>query len=166
MHSDDLGGPTAMDLSPFAGEFDRPLDRFGAAVGEERPVQSAVASYQLGKADHWPVVIGRAAVQKLLGLRLDRADDCCGTMAQTIDCPALDEIEIFLSLLIGQPGAAPSTNTTGGRLLISIRAANASSVTHAGGAMCGSSMLSSFVVSQRTEARKHEGPRRCRQGPS
>jgi hypothetical protein len=39
--------------------------------------------------------------------RLDRADDCCGTMAQTIDCPALDEIEIFLSLLIGQPGAAP-----------------------------------------------------------
>src|SRR6516165_983840 len=52
----------------------------------------------------------------------------------------------------------PSTNTTGGRLLISIRAANASSVTHAGGAMCGSSMLSSFVVSQRTEARKHEAP--------
>src|SRR5215471_3474965 len=49
-------------------------------------------------------------------------------------------------------------NTTGGRLLISIRAANASSVTHAGGAMCGSSMLSSFVVSQRTEARKHEAP--------
>src|SRR5262249_8978140 len=47
---------------------------------------------------------------------------------------------------------------TGGRLLISIRAANASSVTHAGGAMCGSSMLSSFVVSQRTEARKHEAP--------
>src|SRR6516225_12283995 len=68
MHSDDLVGPTAMDLSPFAGEFDRPLDRFGAAVGEERPMQSAVASYQIGKADHWRVVIGRAAVQKLLGL--------------------------------------------------------------------------------------------------
>jgi Resolvase, N terminal domain len=50
MHSDDLVGPTAMDLSPFAGEFDRPLDRFGAAVGEERPP----AGYARGHGDRFP----------------------------------------------------------------------------------------------------------------
>src|SRR5712671_5591929 len=59
----------------------------------------------------------------------------------------------------------PSTNTTGGRLVISIRAPNESCVPSMPGLACDRIISFSCNVPEETEAKMHKGPRRCRRGP-
>jgi len=87
-------------------------------------------------------------------------------MAQTIDCPALDEIEIFLSLLIGQLGAAPFDEHDG-RTFADLHQGRECVF---GDARRGRDVRFEHVVLLRCVATdggpKAQGPRRCRQGPS
>jgi hypothetical protein len=107
IQGDDLIGAVAMDLPPLAGELDGALVRLRTAVGEERLIKSAQPGDLLGQRDHRLVIESRAAVDELCCLPRDRIDDRARTMAETIDRPALNEVEIALAGFVRQPAPLP-----------------------------------------------------------
>ena len=100
---DDLEGAIAVQLPPLAGQLDRALVGLGTGVGKEDAVEAGVGGEQAGQLDHRGVVEGRAGIEQLAGLRRQRRGNFRRAMAETIDRPALNEIEIALALMIGEP---------------------------------------------------------------
>ena len=85
-------GAVAVELPPFARQFDRALVGLGARVGEEDLVETTVFDQQIGQFEHWAIVESRAAIDQRLSLGGQRLDQSGMAVPQTIDRPALDKI--------------------------------------------------------------------------
>ena len=159
IHGDDLIGAVAMFRAPFARQLDGALVGLGAAVGEEHLMQPAMPRQQIGQPDHLIVVEGGAAVDQSLGLARQRLEDRPRRMAEAVHRPALDEIEIAAAFAVGKPRTlGRATKTIGGRGVISMTESKLAVLV----------IMSSWLLvgwSDRDPV-THEGPRRCRRGPS
>jgi hypothetical protein len=89
--------------APLAGELDRALVGLRAGVAEEDALETRVGDQHLGQAESRLVEVGRTRGDEAAGLGLERVDHHRGTVAERVDGPALDEVEIPLPGVIGQP---------------------------------------------------------------
>ena len=94
-----------MQRAVFARELDRALIGFRARIGEEHLVEAAAIDQRLRQLQAGPVVERRARRQQQFCLRRQRFGDDRRRMAEAIDRPALDEIEIALAAVIPQERA-------------------------------------------------------------
>src|SRR6185312_8596700 len=93
-------------LAPFSGELDGTLVGLRAAVAEEDVPEARGARHQRGQLRHALVVVGGAAVDQTRGLGGERLHHRRVAVAETVDGPALHEVEILTALAVAQPGAA------------------------------------------------------------
>lgn len=100
---DDLVRAVPELAPPFARELDRTFIRFRAAVREEHLVEHAVLREEAGELRHRLVVERGRRVQQLLGLRLQRLDEAFVAVAEAVDRPALDEIQVALAGVVVEP---------------------------------------------------------------
>ena len=91
--ADHLKRAVAVELAPFAGQFDGRLIGLGTAVGKEAPTLKAQRVEPLGKIDLRPRVVEVAGVDQGGGLARDRPDHRGVRMAQHVDSDASDEIQ-------------------------------------------------------------------------
>ena len=102
LERDDLVSAIAMQGAVFPRKLDRALVGFRARIGEEHLIEAAVIDQGLCQLEARRVVKGRTWRQQQLCLRRKRFDDDRRRMAQAIDRPALNEIEIALAGFIPQ----------------------------------------------------------------
>src|SRR5262249_41106541 len=107
VHGDDLRSAGAMASAPLARQLDRALVRLRAAIAEKHLVEPRRLGEQGREAPHGPVVIRGTAVDQPLALRHERVQHDARAMAETVDGPALDEVEIALAILIPEPRPGP-----------------------------------------------------------
>lgn len=105
VHGDDLVGAVLIDLAPFARQLDGAFVGFAAAVGEEDAVEDRGAGEALGQFDGGQVVERRRGVHQQLGLVQQGLLHFRGAVAQGVDGPALDEVQVSLARVILQPGS-------------------------------------------------------------
>jgi hypothetical protein len=107
IHGDDFESAAAVFRAPFAGQFDGALVGLGAAVGEEHLVQPTVMREQRRKLDHAIVVERRAAIDQPFRLPRQSLQDRPRRMAERVDGPALNEIEVAAAFGVDQPRTLP-----------------------------------------------------------
>ncbi len=105
LQRDDLVGPALVFVAPFARKLDRTFIGFGAAIGEEHFLETAVPDDLLREAHGRLVVESRARRDQLAGLLHQRIRYDSRAVAQAIHRPALHEIEVALAFVIPKPGA-------------------------------------------------------------
>ena len=103
---DDLVRATAMPLTPAPRQLDRTLVGLGAAGGQEHPRQARQVRQPRGQRDRLVVEHARAGVDQPLRLPRQRLHDLRRAMAEHVDRPALDEIEVTFASVIDQPAAS------------------------------------------------------------
>ena len=106
----------------FTCELDRALIGFRAGIGEEHLIEATLVDQRLCQLEAGGIVKGRTWGQQQLCLRRERFGNFGRRMAEAIDCPALNEIEIALAGVIPQKRAF--AQTAGGRAVMSISASN------------------------------------------
>ena len=99
---DDLVSAVAVQGAVFPGELDRALIGFCAGIGEEHLVEATIIDQGLCQLEARCVVKGGTWGQQQLCLRRERFGDFRRRVAQAIDRPTLNEIEIALAGFIPQ----------------------------------------------------------------
>ena len=105
VEGDDFVRTLAVQSTPFTREFYRALICFRATIGKKYPIEPGCGRDHLRKARRRFVVKRRAAVDEGARLLVQGIDNFLWRMAQTVNRPSLNEIEITAALAIGQPGA-------------------------------------------------------------
>jgi hypothetical protein len=105
LERDDLVSTIAVQGAEFASELDRALIGFRARIGEEDLIEAAVIDQGLCQLEARRVVKRRTWRQQQLCLRGEGFGDFRWRVAQAIDRPALNEIEIALAGVIPQKRA-------------------------------------------------------------
>ncbi|CAM2158588.1 conserved hypothetical protein [Paraburkholderia tropica] len=100
---DDLERAVAMLFAPLARELDRAFVGFGAAVGEEHLVEAAMLGEQARETRHRLVVEGRRRIDEQARLLVHRFDHAVVAVAEAVDRPALNEVEIALAFVVVEP---------------------------------------------------------------
>src|SRR5262245_12022415 len=103
-----------MANAPLARQLDRALVRLRTAITEEHLVEPGCLGEQGREAAHGLVVVRGAAVDQALALGGERVQNDARRVAQTVDGPALDEVEIALAVVIPEPRAGALDHDGGG----------------------------------------------------
>src|SRR5262252_1985540 len=90
--------------SPLAGELDGAFVRLRPGIGEEHTLEARVPGEERGQPQGRLIVEGGARRDELARLRGESARDGRRTVAEARDGPALDEVEIALARVVGEPG--------------------------------------------------------------
>ena len=102
---DDLVGAVPLVLAVLARQLHRALVRLDAAVREEDPVEDRVLDQQVGQLElrHGVELVRRVdQLRRLLG---QRVHDHRRAVAQRVDGPAADHVQVRLPLLVPDPAA-------------------------------------------------------------
>jgi len=100
----DLERALAMLAAPFAGQLDGPFVGLGSGIGEKDPVENRATDEALGQFHGRRIVEGGAGIDEPGGLVGQGACDGRVAVAQAVDRPALDEIEVAFAGLVREPG--------------------------------------------------------------
>src|ERR1700676_4435227 len=95
--SDDFVRAVLVRGAVFAGQLYRAFVGFCAGIGEEHLVEAAVIDQSLCQLEAWAVVEGRAWRQQQFYLCCERLCDDGRRVANAVDRPTLDKIEIALA---------------------------------------------------------------------
>ena len=106
VEGDDLVRAVLVATAPLARQLDGTLVGLRPRVSEEGPPEVGVLGEQARQLQRRLVVEGGTRRDERPGLRGERVHHRGRTMAQAIDRPALDEVEVALADMVGQPGPA------------------------------------------------------------
>jgi len=90
---------------PTCGELDGTLVGLRPGVAEEDGIEPARAGEKARQPGHRLVVVGGAAIDQSLGLRLEGLEHDGMAVAEAVDGPALDEIQVLAPLAVAEPRA-------------------------------------------------------------
>ena len=102
VEGDDLVGAVSVQGAVFARELDGAFVGLRARIGEEHLVEAAVIDQRFCQCEAGAVVERRARGEQQFGLGCERIGNGRRRVAEAIDRPALDEIEVALAAVIPQ----------------------------------------------------------------
>src|SRR5450631_751059 len=105
LDGDDFASAVLVQGAVSAREFYRAFVGFRAGIGKEHLVEAAASDQRLGELEAGGVVKRRARRQQPFCLFGERLGDFRRRMAEAIDRPPLDEVEIALAAVVPKPRA-------------------------------------------------------------
>jgi hypothetical protein len=106
VEGDDLMGAALEAAAPLAGQLDGALVRLRPRVREEGALEIGVLGEEARQLQRRLVEEGGAGVDEGPRLRGEGVHHRGRTVPEAIDGPALDEVEIALARMVGEPGPA------------------------------------------------------------